>query len=223
MSYVFPRTAVAGVSLSRMIIGTNWLLGWSHRSSSADEGIKARYSCADDFFPILEAYTDNGVDTLMAPISTQPLMIDAIRNFQEKSGRNLILIDTPILNVDDTPEARKEAEKQIRYSASLGCKFCLIHHSSAEQLVNKNKRTIERISDYTQMIREAGMIPGLSAHMPELIVYSDQNGYDIETYIQIYNCMGFLPCCGLLMTCPALNPGRGSRPFFFVGERPYLH
>ena len=50
MSYVFPRTAVAGVSLSRMIIGTNWLLGWSHRSSSADEGIKARYSCADDFF-----------------------------------------------------------------------------------------------------------------------------------------------------------------------------
>ena len=70
MSYVFPRTAVAGVSLSRMIIGTNWLLGWSHRSSSADEGIKARYSCADDFFPILEAYTDNGVDTLMAPKHT---------------------------------------------------------------------------------------------------------------------------------------------------------
>ena len=192
MSYVFPRTAVAGVSLSRMIIGTNWLLGWSHRSSSADEGIKARYSCADDFFPILEAYTDNGVDTLMAPISTQPLMIDAINNFREKSGRSLILVDTPILNVDDNQTARKEAEKQIRYSASLGCKFCLIHHSSAEQLVNKNKRTIERISDYTQMIREAGMIPGLSAHMPELIVYSDQNGYDIETYIQIYNCMGFL-------------------------------
>jgi hypothetical protein len=36
------------------------------------------------------------------------------------------------------------------------------------------------------------MIPGLSAHMPELIVYSDANGYDVETYIQIYNCMGFL-------------------------------
>ena len=42
------------------------------------------------------------------------------------------------------------------------------------------------------MIRDAGMIPGLSAHMPELIVYSDAQGYDVETYIQIYNCMGFL-------------------------------
>ena len=31
----FPRTTVAGVSVSRMIIGTNWILGWSHRSPAA--------------------------------------------------------------------------------------------------------------------------------------------------------------------------------------------
>jgi hypothetical protein len=42
------------------------------------------------------------------------------------------------------------------------------------------------------MIRQNGMLPGLSAHMPELVVYSDEQGYDVETYIQIYNCMGFL-------------------------------
>lgn len=58
--------------------------------------------------------------------------------------------------------------------------------------MNKGKRSIERIDDYTKMIRDAGLIPGLSAHMPELIVYSDLNHYDVETYIQIYNCMGFL-------------------------------
>ena len=45
---------------------------------------------------------------------------------------------------------------------------------------------------YTDMIRQRGMLPGLSAHMPELIVYSDLNEYDVETYIQLYNCMGFL-------------------------------
>ena len=51
---------------------------------------------------------------------------------------------------------------------------------------------MHRLDDYTKMIRDAGMVPGLSAHMPELVVYSDENGYDVETYIQIYNCMGFL-------------------------------
>ena len=58
--------------------------------------------------------------------------------------------------------------------------------------MNKNLHKIVRLDDYTDMIRQEGMIPGLSAHMPELITYSDDNGYDVETYIQIYNCMGFL-------------------------------
>ena len=107
-------------------------------------------------------------------------------------GRGMTLIDTPILNVDDNPAARAEAEATVKQSAANGAKFCLIHHTSAEQLVNKNKRTMARLDDYTKMIRDAGMIPGLSAHMPELIVYSDENGYDVETYIQLYNCMGFL-------------------------------
>ena len=51
---------------------------------------------------------------------------------------------------------------------------------------------MDRLPDYLYMIRENGLIPGLSAHMPELILYSDANEYDVETYIQIFNCMGFL-------------------------------
>ena len=43
MNNPFPRTEVAGVSLSRMIIGTNWILGWSHRSPAADQYIKNRF------------------------------------------------------------------------------------------------------------------------------------------------------------------------------------
>jgi hypothetical protein len=42
------------------------------------------------------------------------------------------------------------------------------------------------------MIRERGMIPGLSTHMPESVVYADETGADVETYIQLYNAAGFL-------------------------------
>jgi hypothetical protein len=42
------------------------------------------------------------------------------------------------------------------------------------------------------MVRDAGMVPGLSAHMPEIIIYCDNNNYDVQTYIQLYNCAGFL-------------------------------
>ena len=80
----------------------------------------------------------------------------------------------------------------IRQSRELGATFCFPHHSSVEQMVNKNQQSITRLPDYLAMIRDEGMIPGLSAHMPEVIVYSDLNEYDVESYIQIYNCLGFM-------------------------------
>jgi hypothetical protein len=51
---------------------------------------------------------------------------------------------------------------------------------------------IRDLDTYTRMVRERGMIPGLSTHMPEAIVYADAMGADVETYIQIYNAAGFL-------------------------------
>lgn len=189
---MFPRTEVGGISLSRMIIGTNWVAGYSHRSSSADNMIKERHSTPNTVVPIFNTFLNSGVDTVMAPFGMLPHITEAVKIAEEQSGQKMIMVDTPVINVDDNEAARKEAEASIKASAARGSKICLIHHYSAEQLVNKNKRQICRLDDYTKMIRDAGMIPGLSAHMPELVLFSDENGYDVETYIQIYNCMGFL-------------------------------
>ena len=189
---LFPRTTVAGVSLSRMIIGTNWMLGWSHTSPSADHQIKRRFPDGQSCVPMLKTFLDRGVDTIMGPMQQESLMQQAVRLTQEQTGKKLTVIDTPHLNVDDSEAARHEARATIRRSRECGATFCLIHHACAEQLVNKNRHEITRLSDYTDMIRQEGMIPGLSAHMPELVLYSDEQGYDVETYIQLYNCMGFL-------------------------------
>lgn len=189
---MFPRTEVGGISLSRMIIGTNWIAGYSHRSASADNMIKERHKSFETVLPMFETFLSRGVDTVMAPFGMNPHIVEAVHMAEEKCSRPMIMVDTPVINVDDSAAARAEAERTIKESAARGTKICLIHHYSAEQLVNKNKRSIERLDDYTKMIRDAGMIPGLSAHMPELVLYSDENCNDVETYIQIYNCMGFL-------------------------------
>ncbi|MCL2508832.1 MAG: hypothetical protein FWF05_06620 [Oscillospiraceae bacterium] len=187
----FPRTEVAGVSMPRMIIGTNWLLGWSHKSPAADAQIKSAYQRPEDFLPVFEAYLSRGVDAVMGVLQEKRFE-SALDYTQETLGRKLIIIDTPVLNLEDSPAARAECEAYFKWSASKGTTFCLLHHSCAEKLVNKGSESIERLDDYTRMIRDAGMLPGLSCHMPELVLYSDQRGYDVETYIQIYNPMGFL-------------------------------
>ena len=205
---LFPRTTVAGRSLSRMIIGTNWVLGWSHTTSAADRQIKRRFSSGDRVVPLLETFLAHGVDTIMGPLQQEPVLQDAIRLTQEKTGRKMVVIDTPIINVDDSAQGRQEALATIRRSRAAGADFCLVHHSSAEQLVNKNLHQIVRLPDYLDMIRQNGMIPGLSAHMPELVLYSDENSYDVETYIQLYNCMGFLMQVEVETVCSIIHHAR---------------
>jgi hypothetical protein len=189
---LFPRTEVAGISLSRMIIGTNWVLGWSHRSPAQDHQIKRKFSDGEKVYPLIKTFLDHGIDTIMGPLQQERVLQEAVQYAQEQSGKKLIVVDTPVINVDDNPIARQQARETIRRSKEFGATFCLVHHSSAEKLVSKLHRTIDRLPDYLDMIRQEGMIPGLSAHMPELVVYSDENEYDVQTYIQIYNCMGFL-------------------------------
>jgi len=188
----FPRTTVAGISLPRLLIGTNWMFGWSHKGHAADVFIKEQHSTNDATLNVIKPFLNYGIDAVMGPFSTHPDCCEKIKYAEDKTGKKIIKIDTPIINVDDNEGARKESKAIIKKSAEIGSTFCLIHHSSCEQLVNKNKRTMDRLGDYTDMIREAGLIPGLSAHMPEIIQYSDNNNYDVETYIQIFNCLGFL-------------------------------
>ena len=192
MTPQFPRTEVGGISMPRMLIGTNWLLGWSHTGAAADAGIKEKYRKPEDFYPLLHTYLEHGIDAIMSAFSDNPLGVEAIRYAEERDNKKIIIIDTPVMNVDDSPEARREAEAKIKKSREIGSTFCLLHHVTVEQLVNKNKREITRLPDYLSMIRDQGMIPGCGAHMPEVILYCDANGYDVETYIQIFNCMGFM-------------------------------
>ena len=114
MKAKFPRTTVGGVSLSRTIVGTNWMLGWSHRTPADDSLIKTRHAEPDAIADLLEVFINAGVDTVMGLFVGRPHAVEGSRRAEERTGKRM------------------------------------------------------------------------------LVVYSDLNGYDVETYIQIYNCMGFL-------------------------------
>ncbi len=189
---LFPRTKVAGISLPRMIIGSNWLIGYSHTSVAADDMIKRRYDNREAVSAMVEAYLAYGIDAVMAPFSHSQVLVEGIKLAEQRAGKPVTLIDTPIIDVSDSREGREAALRGLSYGRDIGAAFSLIHHGSCEQLVNKHKGTMDRIGDYLDMIRQLGMVPGLSAHMPEIIAYSDANEYDVQTYIQLYNAAGFL-------------------------------
>jgi hypothetical protein len=185
----FPRTLVGGVSLPRLIIGTNWFLGYSHTSLAKDRFIKG-YQSRKRIAEILAIFLESGVDAIMAPPS-QPLE-NAIRAAEDRAGRRMIRILTPSFNILPGGPRASEPEIALDRCKKLGATFCLPHQCVTDALVDRMHNTIRDLDRYTRMIREREMIPGLSTHMPETIVIADRSGADVETYIQIYNADGFL-------------------------------
>jgi len=186
----FPRTEVGGVSLSRMIIGTNWFSGYSHTSRAKDcyiREVMTRKKIAD----VIEVFLEAGIDTIMG-LCSRPELREAFEEVRDRTGRDLIVITTPGYNVDDTPEGYDETARILDESAELGATFCFPHQCSTDALIDRRNRCFLQIDRYCKMTRERGMIPGLSTHMPESIVYADESGLDVESYIQIYNAAGFL-------------------------------
>jgi len=191
----FPRTIVGGQSLSRMIIGSNWFLGWSHTTAAKDSFIRDEIRQRKRIADILEVYFRAGIDTIMGFIAND-VLYEAIQDVQDRTGRKAIVVSTPSLPV--TPEVPAQGfdlaavAPILDMEAERGATFCMPHQNTTDALLDRCTREIRHMDQISALIRERGLIPGLSTHMPETPVYADETGLDVETYIQIYNSMGFL-------------------------------
>ena len=186
---IFPRTDVGGVSLPRLIVGTNWFLGYSHYSCAKDKLIK-NVQTRDKIADILEIFLDAGIDAVMGPL-VDPL-VEAVRETQQRTGRAIKLILTPWFNILPGGEPENDPERVIAGCKQAGATICMPHQMVTDALVDRMYRKIRDIDRYTSLIRQYEMLPGLSTHMPETVIYADETGVDVETYIQIYNATGFL-------------------------------
>lgn len=188
----FPHTSIGGLAVSRMIMGTNNIMGGSHRTQARDMHIRGLNNNREAVAEMVQTYLSYGVNTIIGCLSPSAFAMEGIRLAEQRSGCKVNIIELAVFDTADNEQARSSARAYIRRCSELGIDICMPLHTCVETLVNKGKGTIDRIGDYLYMIREYGMIPGLSAHMPEIIPFTDANGYDVETYIQIYNAAGFM-------------------------------
>lgn len=185
----FPRTTVGGVSVSRLLIGTNWFLGYSHTSAAKDKFIR-EFQTRENIANILTVFMEQGVDTILG--MPEPILRDAIQVAQDRTGREATLILTPHFNILPGGPEESDPERVFDRCKSLGATFCFPHMCITDALIDRMNGVIRGMDKYSRMIRERGMIPGLSTHMPEAVTIADKTGIDVESYIQIYNAAGFL-------------------------------
>jgi hypothetical protein len=178
-----------------MIIGTNWFVGCSHTSVAQDNFVK-EYQTRHRVAEIMSVFLRHGIDTVTA--GPGQLVVDAMHEAEQIVGRKMILIQTPGFNLvprtDDKPRGDWDSEPEVAFDVcqKAGATFCFPHQCVTDALIDRRTQVIRDLDLYTKMIRERGMIPGLSTHMPEAIVYADRQEADVESYVQPYNAAGFL-------------------------------
>ncbi|HEY3325280.1 MAG TPA: hypothetical protein VGP72_32810 [Planctomycetota bacterium] len=187
----FPRTTVENVSVSRMLIGINWFLGYSHTSAAKDAFIR-EYQTRERLGEILKTFMKAGVDTVYGIRPESPHLLAAIQDAEQATGRKAITIALPTFDTSDTPQAWDANARMCDAQAKIGATFCLPHQATTDAWMNRITRKITHMDRLVKLIRERGMVPGLSTHTPEVPVYADESGLDVATYIQIYNPLGFL-------------------------------
>ena len=195
MVSAFPRTTVGGVSVSRMIIGTNWFLGYTHCTGGKSRFIERVVTSREKIADIIEVFLNAGVDTIMCP-HTETVIPEAIEEAEGRTGVKAVVVSTPSFTTTprtpidgfDLDEVAEKLDKEV----AKGTRICMPHVSTTDKMVDKCARQVRQMDVVCRMIRERGMVPGLSTHTPETIVYADETDLEVEAYIQPFNALGFL-------------------------------
>lgn len=185
----FPMTQIGGIDVSRIVAGSNWFLGYAHQTHSKGEWVK-QYQTRKNIADVLEVYLREGINIAMGPAA--PLLTESLNDAQQRVGRKMHLITTPGWDMPTGQANLDGAKVAFDEALKLGATFCWPHTSVTDRLYDGLQRTIRHMPDICRLIRDRGLIPGLSTHLPEVIVAADQMKLDVASYVSIYNAAGFL-------------------------------
>ena len=115
----FPRTQIESVSVPRMIIGTNWFMGFSHTSAAQSKFIKqlqGRKQIAD----VMEVFFEVGINATLGGQPHDQHFVEAVQDVQDRTGQKCIWIGTPSFDLSGTQEAEDQKGCEQRSRGFVG-------------------------------------------------------------------------------------------------------
>jgi hypothetical protein len=182
----FPTIMIENQEVSRMVCGSNTFFGYSHFSAAKDHWLR-EYFTIEKIVEVMARFADHGINCVCS--GPEPKMHKAIQSLEKQTGWHMKWFCTP------SGATEAELLEGIRYTADLGAEFCLPHTCYTDLRILPAENRITEMDKPIELIRQLGMIPGLSTHRPEAIITGDKGGYDLQVYIQPFNPIGFL--CGV--------------------------
>ena len=158
-----PQIKFGKYSLSRLICGTNPFNGGSHLSVFVNHAMKEYYT-QEQILKTLGRCEQVGINCWQAGYGNCKLYQRLTRQ-----GSNMHYL---AIGHDAT---------QIKEFAAAGT-IGLAHHGERTDRAFKEGR-LDQINDYLKRVRDAGLMVGVSTHMPAVIEEVESRGWDVDYYM----------------------------------------
>jgi hypothetical protein len=202
----FPSLTIEGVTIPRVICGTNALLGWSHVSPGRDAWIRKHFT-AERIASVFAKCIELGVTAVMGPLF--PRLIEALEETEKLTGVRMTWVSTT--NAGMAPEgmeeelratfaagrveeamgmARESTGEQARQLKAAGAPICFFHGGWVDRWPVKDGR-LDGFDRLAGTIRDAGIVPAAVSHISTRLAEVDQGGYDVAALATPVNMGGW--------------------------------
>jgi len=164
-----PSVKFGKVEITRLIVGSNPLYGYSHFNHTLDQLMREWYT-QDRKMQVLHACERLGINTWQLHYNDQP--IADYKRYRAEGGKMqlVLLADFELMkNLQLLPEVAKLGPLGIG------------HHGNRtdERFRNGEKG---KIKDFLKAVRDTGVMAGLSTHNPAVIDTAEGEGWEVDYY-----------------------------------------
>jgi hypothetical protein len=168
-SATLPKVKFGKHEITRMIVGSNPFYGYSHFNRVLDQCMRDFYT-QDRKMEVLHACERNGIGTWQLHYNDQP--IADFRRYREEGGKMqlILLADFELMkNPKLLPEVAKLGPLGIGH-----------HGNRTDEAFREGRK--QQVRDYLKMVRDTGVMVGLSTHNPAVVDTVESEGWDIDYY-----------------------------------------
>lgn len=167
---MLPTIRIGEHDFTRLIIGGNPFSGGSHFSPELDRAFMDYYTNANIVAALLEA-EHHGINTFLGRGDRH--IQRALREYRNAGGT--------LQWIAQTASELRDLPGHIRQVASAGAVGIYHHGSRTDALWNEGR--LDEVRELLKVIRDCGVLVGLGTHHPEVIVYAEEQDWDLDFYM----------------------------------------
>jgi hypothetical protein len=163
-----PQTAFGPYTVSRLILGANPINGGSHLSRFVNRQMK-RYFTAERIQELLGHCQDVGINTWQSGPGSN---LDAYQAYRAGGG------EMHYISLARHDPDHPDLLQQLAEAGAIG----IAHHGEVTDVLWKQGE-IAQVREYCKAIRDAGVMVGISTHIPEVVDHAVSEGWDVDFFM----------------------------------------